>query len=68
MKKKPRRTVLNKGFQEKKRPKHLKPTYLSNYLNKMKQNIKQFLNENFLNDQIMAKDVYLKKISSLKFT
>ncbi len=27
---------------EKKKPKHLKLTYLSNYLNKMKQKIKQF--------------------------
>jgi hypothetical protein len=29
-------------FQKKNKPKHLKPTYLSNYLNKMKQKIKQF--------------------------
>ncbi len=27
---------------KKREPKHLKPTYLSNYLNKMKQKIKQF--------------------------
>jgi len=53
-------------FQKKeKQPHHLKPIYLSNYLNMMKQNIKQFKATIIQNksDQIIAKELYLKLIN-----
>lgn len=47
---------------QKKKPKHLKPTYLTNHLNKMKQKMKQFENSIIQNkiNQIMVGDVYLQ--------
>ncbi len=53
-------------FQKKeKKPHHLKPIYLSNYLNMMKQKIKQFKTTIIQNkiDQIIAKELYLKVIN-----
>jgi hypothetical protein len=56
--------------ERKKKPKHLKPTYLWNYLTKMKQTIKLFQNAVMqkTNDQIMFEEVYLWIMLSLKFT
>jgi hypothetical protein len=49
------------SFKIKEKLKYLKPTYLSNYLNKMKQKIKQFediiIQEKI--DQIIVEEVYL---------
>jgi hypothetical protein len=50
-------------FQKRKeKPKHLKSTYLSNYLNRMKQKMKQLENAILTQkkiDQIMTEKIYL---------
>ncbi len=55
---------------QKTKPKHLKPTYLSSHLNKMKQKMKQFEDSIIQNkiDQIVVEDVYLQIILFLKST
>jgi len=53
---------------EREKPRHIKPTYLSNYLKNIKQNI--FFEYAIIqkkSDQIMAKEAYLQIILSLKF-
>ncbi len=55
---------------EKINPQHLKPKYLSNYLNNMEQKIKKNLKMQFNskeNDQIMIEKIYLQTIFFWKF-
>lgn len=47
---------------EKEKPIHIKPTYFSKKLNKIKEKIKSFESEIILNFDIMHKDVYLQMI------
>jgi hypothetical protein len=47
---------------KKEKPIHIKPTYFSKKLNKIKEKIKSFESEIILNFDIMHKDVYLQMI------